>query len=285
MNERSLRGISAVVRTWNSAPTLARTLRSLGMQNEAIAEIIIVDSGSTDATRQIANRFHCRWIDYPAEKEFNYSDALNLGIATSRENTLLIISSHTVLLYRDILAMMLSNLLQHGAAGVYCAYTRSRASLAKGGDPMRGKAVEVTRLASFRGYNGLSNSCSLIRKECWERHPFEPTMPSAEDQEWALWFYRNTTLPTVRIGNAGVFYLNPHFSLNKEVREHVVIASRLLPALRSWSAIVRMYRGSMISALRGHGAAAGRDLASATGLLKSRFRSPRFTSRYYQSTA
>jgi glycosyltransferase involved in cell wall biosynthesis len=273
--------ISAVVRTWNSDRTLAKTLCSLRRQTEKIGEIIVVDSGSTDRTREIASRFGCRWLDYPADRKFNYSESLNLGIGAAQGADILIVSSHTVLVYRDIVSAMRANLHKQGAAGVYCKSHRSRAKLLEKDDPARGTLLKVTRAENFHGFNGLSNSCSLIARTCWELHPFDPSMPAAEDQEWAVWFFRNTDRLTVEIVNAGVLYLNPRHSNRKEARDHVVIASRLHPILRSWAAIGKMFRHSAISSLRGQQTQARRSFAIASELLKSRFYLPRYASRYY----
>lgn len=276
--------VSAVVRTWNSARTLAETLGSLRGQEEPVDEIIIVDSGSQDATRALAQLYGCRWLDYPAGREFNYSEALNLGIAAASGEELLIVSSHTSLRYPDILGQMRTNLHRYDAAGVYCTLTFSRARLPAADAPGRGTCVEVNNALTFHGYNGLSNSCALIDRSCWQLHPFDVSMPSAEDQEWAHWFFQHTNKSTVRIKNAGVLYLNPHHSTAKESRDRVVIATRLRPALRSWPAIVRLFRASLFSALRGRRQLAERDFAMATALLKSRFWATRYLSRYYHQS-
>lgn len=273
-------GVSAVVRTYNSAYTLAETLGALRAQDDPVGEIIIVDSGSSDGTRVIADRFRCRWIQYPAGREFNYSEALNLGIAAATGAEILIVSSHTVLAFPDIVGSMRANLHRHEAAGVYCTQCRSRALLPARDDPERGRTVEVTRAKTFQGYNGLSNSCSLIDRACWELHPFDPAMPCAEDQEWACWFFRNTSKPTVRIKNPGVLYLNPRRLIWKEAREHAVIAARLLPSLRTWRAILGMFCGSVASAARGRGRRAAKEFVSAVELLKGRFVPQRYFSRY-----
>ena len=280
VNKISPQGVSAVVRTWNSARTLASTLRSLRLQNGAVHEIIIVDSGSNDGTRGIADRFGCRWIDYPCGREFNYSEALNLGITAAAGSEILIVSSHTVLLHPDIVKIMRDNLRHHRAAGVYCTHARLRAQLPAHDHPARGKTVEVTSANTFMGYNGLSNSCSLIDRKCWELHPFDPSMPCAEDQAWAHWFFQNTDRVTVRIRNAGVLYLNPRHSVWKEARDHAVIATRLLPAMGSWGAILRRFRRSAISAAAGQQQSAVKDFSIATELLKCRFRAQQYLSRY-----
>ena len=75
--------ISAVIITKNAARSLAKVLESIGNLSE---EIIIVDSGSTDQTLDIAKKFGCKiirqeWLGYGAQK--------NLGINAAKNNWVL----------------------------------------------------------------------------------------------------------------------------------------------------------------------------------------------------
>lgn len=70
--------LSAVIITLNAAATLDRCLQSVAFADE----IVIVDSGSTDATPDIARRFNANVIDEPwrgfgAQKNFAVSRARN----------------------------------------------------------------------------------------------------------------------------------------------------------------------------------------------------------------
>jgi glycosyltransferase involved in cell wall biosynthesis len=183
--------ISAVVRTWNSDKTLAITLQSLKIQSPMIDEIIVVDSGSSDTTLQIAEKFGCCIIHYPKEP-FNYSKALNLGIRKAAGPRVLIISSHTVLAYKNIVELMSLQLDRFFAAGVYCTVLSKPFDLPRQADPVRGQLIDMIHEDNFNGNNGLGNPCSLIERACWEIHHFDETLPAAEDIEWALWHYRNT---------------------------------------------------------------------------------------------
>ena len=231
------KSISALVRTFNSESTLRKTLLSLRIQKPALSEIVIVDSGSTDRTLVIARSFGCRILHYPKDVQFNYSDSLNLGIAECTGQNILIISSHCVLSFSDVARIMGENLESKGACGVYCVSQSPKGSVLRRDDPMRGRLTMVVGRENFDGLNGLWNACSMIDRSCWLRHPFDSSMPAAEDQEWASWHYQNTGLPTVCIRNAGVLYMNPYVNDEKDIRDRVVLAARVFPGLRSWRAI------------------------------------------------
>jgi glycosyltransferase involved in cell wall biosynthesis len=68
--------LSVVIITFNEEANLARTLASVAWANE----IVIVDSGSIDRTREIAESFHARffvepWRGFAAQKNFAFSKA------------------------------------------------------------------------------------------------------------------------------------------------------------------------------------------------------------------
>lgn len=246
-----MRPVSAVIRTWNSERTLERTLASLQQQEPAIDEYIVVDSGSTDGTLEIARKFHARILMYPQGEEFNYSRALNIGIAEAGNEHILIISSHVVLLYPDVVRLMSDYLDEFDAVGAYCKFRKDDADSMALAEQCRGMLVTLIYSDNFDGHNGLWNPCALIRKAAWMDHPFSEDMPRAEDQEWAWWHYRHTRRPTVQIRNAGALYLNPYRSRRKEALDYAVIAHRLMPANASWRAIMRLCLNAITAGLRG----------------------------------
>ena len=69
--------ITCVIRTHNSAKTLPQLL--LRLKTEALDEIFIIDSGSTDSTREIALRFSAHFISL--KTPFHYSKAPNFGFS------------------------------------------------------------------------------------------------------------------------------------------------------------------------------------------------------------
>lgn len=73
--------ISIVTATWNSAATLADTLRSVNVQDHRDVEHIIIDGGSTDATLSIIRELGERITTVVSEPDEGIYDAMNKGIA------------------------------------------------------------------------------------------------------------------------------------------------------------------------------------------------------------
>jgi len=77
--------ISIVIRTFNEQRFLKYLLSGLQKQTIKDIEVIVVDSGSTDQTVEIARGFGARIIEIKPE-EFSFGRSLNRGIeAASNE--------------------------------------------------------------------------------------------------------------------------------------------------------------------------------------------------------
>ncbi|MEP7266577.1 MAG: glycosyltransferase family 2 protein [Saprospiraceae bacterium] len=79
MKEHKILPVSAVITTFNSARTLESVMIAL---NDWVNQIVIVDSGSTDSTLEIAKKFNCNiiseaWHGYGANKNVGLSAAAN----------------------------------------------------------------------------------------------------------------------------------------------------------------------------------------------------------------
>jgi len=71
---------SVVIPNYNSGPVLERALRSLVAQN-ADLELILVDAGSSDVSRDIIERYRPQLETVIIEKDDGQADALNKGFA------------------------------------------------------------------------------------------------------------------------------------------------------------------------------------------------------------
>jgi glycosyltransferase involved in cell wall biosynthesis len=195
-------GISIVIRTFNSARTLPLVLERLRLLPGD--EIIVVDSGSTDATLIIAEKYHVRIV--VAEKPFNYSKSLNLGFYAAQHSWVLVISSHCVPQSEDLLACFRCAVQQFPdtVAVAYgdCSLTQNSET---GGPSLLFVDKTATKAEWRRIYGG--NGLALYRRDCWLAQPFDETLPTAED---LAWFLRALTHGAVvaRVSAARVLYRN-----------------------------------------------------------------------------
>lgn len=271
---------SVVIRTFNSERTLGKTLHSIRFQKSSPSEILVVDSGSSDSTLELAKKFDVRILSYPTEKPFNYATALNLGLAAAVEPYVLIISSHTVIPHADTVTRMLDELTMPGIAGVYCVtswFLNRRESLRRG---QKIRAVEIDA-RTFDGYNGLWNTCAVIRKCDWIMRKFDETMWTAEDQEWAAWHHRNTQKRTVRLEGTGAIDLNHRRSKWKAVCEHVAIAYRCYPEYYKWTTIGKRWVRGFLALLLLKRALFKEEILYASVLALHRLGLLKFQSQYY----
>lgn len=88
---------SIIIRTFNEEKFLGQLLEGIKRQevDDYHVEILIVDSGSTDKTMEIARDYDCK-ILHIKKDEFSFGRSLNIGCAAANERILVFISGHCV---------------------------------------------------------------------------------------------------------------------------------------------------------------------------------------------
>jgi glycosyltransferase involved in cell wall biosynthesis len=177
--------IGVVIRTLNESELIGRCLETLERQRGRFdLDVLVVDSGSTDSTIEIAHAGGARIIEL-APGDFDYSRALNLGIEEVSGDLVASLSAHAIPVDDQWLERMVAALEDEAVAGV------SSRQVPWPDAPWQ----EVYRLAfqfedasavySDAGAENIvfSNAASLIRRSVWREHSF--TLPAAEDLDWA----------------------------------------------------------------------------------------------------
>lgn len=169
---------SVIVRAKNEENTIERALRSLRNQTVA-AEIIVVDSGSTDRTRDLARPWCDMLIEIPAER-FTFGRALNLGSSVATAPVHFALSAHCSADRVDWIERALCHFVRPDVAGAYgdLALADER--------PLQGVFYQDAAYARAHPYWGFTNHASCWRASVWERFPFDETLRAAEDKEWGL---------------------------------------------------------------------------------------------------
>jgi len=186
--------ISCVIRTYNEAKWIGKLIDTLRSQSNVSfdREIVVVDSGSTDASVDIVKNLDVKLIEIQ-KAEFNYSKALNLGIENSTGDLIVILSAHSIPREDGWLQRIIGHFKDEKVAGVYC-----RQIPWPDADPFEVLRIEKTFGETSRNFSkeasnaniSFSNVASCIRRKVWEKHPFI-ILPAAEDFEWAQWAIEN----------------------------------------------------------------------------------------------
>ena len=106
--------ISLILPVLNEAPILAEALSALPQAPDL--EIILVDGGSTDATREVAGRFpHVRWVSAPRGRGVQ----MNAGARVARGDFFLFLHIDTVLTTEHLAALRQAVLDPRVGAGAF----------------------------------------------------------------------------------------------------------------------------------------------------------------------
>jgi GT2 family glycosyltransferase len=170
--------VSAVIPTWNGRDLLVRCLESLHAQSRSVDDIIVVDDGSTDGTKEMLNEHwpDVRIISMPVNGGF--AKAMNAGLRAATGQWTLVLNND-VTLEPDCLQTM----LVQGQIGnaqlfsplVYFDGKRDRVFCA--GDLMRvsgrpesiGYRVESETFIPVKSVFGVSFCAALIRRDVFQR--------------------------------------------------------------------------------------------------------------------
>ena len=85
--------ISTIIPTYNRAATVTRSINSVLGQTYPVQEIIVIDDGSTDGTRETVDRIDSPKIRYIYQENRGVSAALNSGIKAAGGNWIAILDS------------------------------------------------------------------------------------------------------------------------------------------------------------------------------------------------
>jgi len=169
--------ISVLIRTFNSAKTLGRVLSHLKLKGED--EYVIVDSGSTDSTLAIAGSHGARIVHAPGP--FNYSKSLNLGFQAARNPWVLVISSHSISVVPDLLAVF-REAAQDFPEEVVVGYAPNSLS---GRGPFEDDKIRYYNRENIQAiHSSCGNGNTLYRRSAWEEIPFDEGIRTGEDKAW-----------------------------------------------------------------------------------------------------
>ncbi len=227
MVEKDLRKVSVIVPTFNARQELSALWASLNEQSLAPAEVLVVDSSSTDGTAELARKLGARVIVIPRE-EFNHGLTRTLAGKAASGPILVYLTQDARLAHPEALERLVSYLRRDGIAMAY-----GRQIAPPGFNPLAAlhRLFNYTERSYVFSYEdrhrfGLrtvfaSNSFAAYRREALERIGWFPALPALEDVHAAARFLK-LGYRVAYVAEAQVFHAHA-FSLKEEFRRYLTI--------------------------------------------------------------
>ena len=183
-----MRLASIVIRTLNEAVHLDALLQGIArqeLQNDLQCEVVLIDSGSTDGTLEIAERHSCRILHITRE-EFSFGRSLNMGCEAAKGEILVMISGHCVPTDNHWLQNLCQPIIDARAGYAYgrqiggpeSYYSECR---------IFAKYFPAESKIPQEGYF-CNNANSAISKSVWQAYRFDEELTGLEDMELAKRF-------------------------------------------------------------------------------------------------
>jgi glycosyltransferase involved in cell wall biosynthesis len=177
-----LPSVSLIVRCFNEEAHIGRLLTGALRQTHPPEEILVVDSGSTDATLAIASKFDVRVVSIPPE-HFSFGHALNAGMAASTAEVSVFASAHVYPVYDTWIERLVAPLDDKSVA---LSYGRQQT-------PANGRFSEQRLLSQWfpaqsayrQRHPFCNNANAAIRRVVWEQRHYDEQLTGLEDLDWA----------------------------------------------------------------------------------------------------
>ena len=185
---------SIIILTKNAGKGFEKTLKRVFNQKHDDFEVLIIDSGSTDETLEIAKKYPTKITSIKPE-EFHHSGTRNFAASMAQGEYLVFITQDALPAGDNWLSSLVDPFSDLSVAGVYgrqIAY--DNANIIENffysyfyPDERISISHLQENLEDFYIDNVfLSDVNSAIRKDVWEKHKFNEDIIMAEDKDWAI---------------------------------------------------------------------------------------------------
>jgi len=172
--------VSIIIRTLNEDKYLDELLSAIDMQekNGFLCEVVIVDSGSTDKTLDIAKKYKAR-VTHINKQDFTFGKSLNIGCKFADGEYFVFISGHCIPVNKNWLQNLIDPLIKN-----QCNYTYGRQI---GRDTTKFSENQVFE-KYFPKESGIpvnnifcNNANSAITRIAWSKYQFDEELTGLED--------------------------------------------------------------------------------------------------------
>ena len=173
---------SVVVRCYNEADYIGKLFHGLSEQSIRDYEVVLVDSGSTDGTVEIAEDFGVDDIVYIDPTNFSFGRALNYGCEAASCEFCVIASAHVYPKRDD----WLERLLEKFDENVALVYGKQRGNeVTAFSENQIFKQWFPEHDIERQNHPFCNNANAAIRREIWDEYRYDEQLTGLEDVDWA----------------------------------------------------------------------------------------------------
>ena len=195
MDENALPKVSIVTPSFNQAPFLEQTLRSVLEQDYPNLEYIVIDGGSTDGSCEIIQKYADRLAYWQSQPDQGQTDAINQGFAHATGEILAWLNSDDLLLPGAVSAAVRA-LDEHPQAAM--VYGDALLINAEGKTIGKFPAAQTDYRKLRRGYVHIPQQASFFRADLWQQvAPLDVSFYFAMDYD--LWVRLAALAPLVYV--------------------------------------------------------------------------------------
>lgn len=174
---------SIIIRTFNEEKHIGSLLRAIKNQDYSDYEIILIDSGSTDRTLDIAKEL-ADVVLHIESRDFTFGYSLNMGCRKSKGKYIVLVSAHVLPQNSHWLSNLLAPFRDEKVAMVYGRQIGAEETkFSEKRDFKRFFSDSPLNSNVFLHY--ANNANTAIRKELWSQRQFDEYLFGLEDIEWA----------------------------------------------------------------------------------------------------
>ncbi len=174
--------ISVIIRCYNEDKHIGRLLTGILHQTEKDCEIIVVDSGSTDATLAIASRYPVKIISIKKE-DFSFGYSLNVGCEAAIGEFLVFVSAHA---YPVHYFWLESLLVPFADDRVGLVYGKQRGNgITKYSEQQVFTKWFPDHSCGNQGDPFCNNASAAVRRDIWARFRYDESLTGLEDLAFA----------------------------------------------------------------------------------------------------
>jgi glycosyltransferase involved in cell wall biosynthesis len=176
--------ISIIIRTLNEASHLRQLLQGIASQrcDGFEVETVVVDSGSSDGTQEIAQEFGCV-LSHIRREDFSFGRSLNMGCEAATGDVFVFVSGHCVPTDEHWLLLLCAPVVNGAVAlsyGRQIGGPESRYSECRIFEKYYPRASRVPQNGIF-----CNNANSALSRAAWSTHRFDEDLTGLEDMEFA----------------------------------------------------------------------------------------------------